>query len=174
MPDLDTLARAADAELAQSAADTDADADDDDADDSPLRLSPSEEKYKSLEAMSADIKKLDEVFEVLASVPWLSEGELRRRDQVGAGGWGLGLRLGLGLGIQGEGDRQRSSGGGGWETFGVAIARLIGRRWAALYCTALHCTASWRLGRPAKGVRAAGGARRETSEAWRTEGGGTG
>lgn len=51
-----------------------------DEDEDPLappggELSASEAKYASLEAMSAEIKKLDEVFEVLASVPWLDEGE---------------------------------------------------------------------------------------------------
>jgi hypothetical protein len=43
------------------------------------QISSSEAKYASLESMSADIKKLDEVFEVLASVPWLDEGGPARR-----------------------------------------------------------------------------------------------
>ncbi|KAG2454691.1 hypothetical protein HYH02_000529 [Chlamydomonas schloesseri] len=93
VPDLDALARAADAELAAdgaapaSAAEEEEEEEDDD--DSTMRLSPSEEKYKSLEAMSADIKKLDEVFEVLASVPWLSEDVLAEKELRGVAQVGL-------------------------------------------------------------------------------------
>ncbi|GLC36818.1 hypothetical protein PLESTB_000779500 [Pleodorina starrii] len=60
-----------------------------DDDESPLSLSPSEEKYASLEAMSADIKKLDEVFEVLASVPWLDEDVLAEKELRGVAQVGL-------------------------------------------------------------------------------------
>ncbi|GIL57609.1 hypothetical protein Vafri_12805 [Volvox africanus] len=55
----------------------------------PLTLSPSEQKYASLEAMSADIKKLDEVFEVLASVPWLDEDVLAEKELKGVAQVGL-------------------------------------------------------------------------------------
>ncbi|GFR52983.1 hypothetical protein Agub_g15672 [Astrephomene gubernaculifera] len=61
----------------------------DDGPDVPMTLSPSEEKYKSLEAMSADIKKLDEVFEVLASVPWLDEDVLAEKELKGVAQVGL-------------------------------------------------------------------------------------
>ncbi|GLI67934.1 hypothetical protein VaNZ11_012262 [Volvox africanus] len=54
-----------------------------------LTLSPSEQKYASLEAMSADIKKLDEVFAVLASVPWLDEDVLAEKELKGVAKVGL-------------------------------------------------------------------------------------
>ncbi|GIL91002.1 hypothetical protein Vretimale_17049 [Volvox reticuliferus] len=62
---------------------------DDEGPEQPLTLSPSEQKYASLEAMSADIKKLDEVFEVLASVPWLDEDVLAEKELKGVAQVGL-------------------------------------------------------------------------------------
>lgn len=53
------------------------------------QMSSSEAKYASLESMSADIKKLDEVFEVLASVPWLDEDSLAEKELKGVATVGL-------------------------------------------------------------------------------------
>ncbi|KXZ44791.1 hypothetical protein GPECTOR_62g906 [Gonium pectorale] len=68
-----------------------ADSDDDDEEGAPGEgsLSPSEQKYASLEAMSADIKKLDQVFEVLASVPWLDDDVLSEKELKGVARVGL-------------------------------------------------------------------------------------
>ncbi|EFJ48396.1 hypothetical protein VOLCADRAFT_104782 [Volvox carteri f. nagariensis] len=77
---------------AAPSADDDDDNDDDDGGPDHVSegvLSPSEQKYASLEAMSADIKKLDEVFEVLASVPWLDEDVLAEKELKGVAQVGL-------------------------------------------------------------------------------------
>ncbi|KAG2484308.1 hypothetical protein HYH03_016851 [Edaphochlamys debaryana] len=65
------------------------DSDGDEDGDGRPRLSPSEEKYDTLEAMSKDIKRLDEVFEILASVPWLDEDVLAEKELKGVARFGL-------------------------------------------------------------------------------------
>ncbi|GAX77519.1 hypothetical protein CEUSTIGMA_g4963.t1 [Chlamydomonas eustigma] len=50
---------------------------------------PGEAKYRTLEQMSKDIKGLDEVFEVLASVPWLDDNQLQQKELKGVAVVGL-------------------------------------------------------------------------------------
>eukprot|EP00798_Chlamydomonas_sp_ICE-L_P031176 gene31176-6319_t len=60
-----------------------------DPNDDELKLSPSEAKYKTLEEMSEDIKALDEVFEVLASVPWMDDMDMSQKEMKGVAMFGL-------------------------------------------------------------------------------------
>ncbi|KAG1663894.1 hypothetical protein FOA52_014707 [Chlamydomonas sp. UWO 241] len=50
---------------------------------------PGEDKYKTLEQMAKDIKNLDEVFEMLASVPWLDENVISQKELKGVATTGL-------------------------------------------------------------------------------------
>lgn len=55
----------------------------DDSDDESMALSSLEKRYQSLEAITQDTKALDEIFEILASVPWLDEGKVEERELKG-------------------------------------------------------------------------------------------
>lgn len=44
-------------------------------DDLAMTLSPQEIKHADIEAMTKEIKGMDEVWEILASVPWLDDSE---------------------------------------------------------------------------------------------------
>jgi hypothetical protein len=69
--------------------------------DPELTLAPGEQKYKTLEQMSKDIKDLDECFEVLASVPWLDEDSLQEKELKGVAMHGLlGTLEEVGFGIR--------------------------------------------------------------------------
>eukprot|EP00201_Polytomella_parva_P012680 CAMPEP_0175059724 /NCGR_PEP_ID=MMETSP0052_2-20121109/12592_1 /TAXON_ID=51329 ORGANISM="Polytomella parva, Strain SAG 63-3" /NCGR_SAMPLE_ID=MMETSP0052_2 /ASSEMBLY_ACC=CAM_ASM_000194 /LENGTH=167 /DNA_ID=CAMNT_0016325307 /DNA_START=194 /DNA_END=697 /DNA_ORIENTATION=+ len=74
-------------EIAKKIAESNSDAVEDASED--LTLTPQEEKYQNLDAMTRDIKKLDEVFEVLASVPWLDENKLEEKELKGVAMVGL-------------------------------------------------------------------------------------
>eukprot|EP00878_Enallax_costatus_P029237 GHUV01031683.1.p1 GENE.GHUV01031683.1~~GHUV01031683.1.p1 ORF type:complete len:365 (+),score=172.27 GHUV01031683.1:103-1095(+) len=88
------------AEIAQHIADSnrqtgggsgggDGDHDGGDGDDEPLELSPMEERYADQSAVAADLKEMDEIYEVLAKVPWLDDDDVDERELRGVVAVGL-------------------------------------------------------------------------------------
>eukprot|EP00879_Flechtneria_rotunda_P012689 GHRR01013250.1.p1 GENE.GHRR01013250.1~~GHRR01013250.1.p1 ORF type:complete len:462 (+),score=209.55 GHRR01013250.1:375-1760(+) len=64
-------------------AESDGSDDSNNADEDSLTLSPSEQKYADESAVAADLKELDEIYEMLAKVPWLDDGDVDERELRG-------------------------------------------------------------------------------------------